>query len=391
MQLHEYQAKEILKKNNVPIPEGKIATTSDDSKKISSSFGGKCVVKAQVHAGGRGKAGGIKLANNEKEAFDFAEQMLGSSLKTFQSGETEFPINQVYIEEASSIKHEYYLAVTMDFDLKSPVIIFSTEGGMNIEEVAEEYPDKIIKIHVDPLVGPSPYKIRNLSNYFNLDKEISSQLYSAISKLYEIFISYDCTLIEINPLALVSENKLVALDAKITIDDDSLFRHKDLQDLFDETQINNSELVAQKNDLAYIKLSDGEVGCMVNGAGLAMATMDITMKAGALPSNFLDVGGSASEERIKEAYNIITSDDDVKIILVNLFGGILRCDIAAKGIIEGFKENQKSIPMVVVLRGTNSDEAKDILKDSGMEIYFSDDLPRAANEINKRLGRWKVY
>ena len=387
MQLHEYQAKEILKNNNVPIPEGQIASTSDDSKKISLSLGGKCVVKAQVHAGGRGKAGGIKLANNEDEAFDFADQMLGSSLKTFQSGETEFPINQVYIEKASDINSEYYLAVTMDFDLKCPVIIFSTEGGMNIEEVAEKNPDKIIKIHVDPLVGPSPYKIRDLSNKFNLEKEISSQLYSIILKLYEIFISLDCTLIEINPLALVSENKLVALDAKITIDDDSLFRHKDLQGLFDETQVNKSELIAQKNDLAYIKLSDGEVGCMVNGAGLAMATMDITMKAGALPSNFLDVGGSASEERIKEAYNIITSDNDVKIILVNLFGGILRCDIAAKGIIEGFKENQKTIPMVVVLRGTNSKEAKEILKDSGMEIYFSDDLPSAANEINKRLGR----
>ncbi|MBK65634.1 MAG: ADP-forming succinate--CoA ligase subunit beta [Chloroflexi bacterium] len=387
MQLHEYQAKEILKNNNVPIPEGQIASTCDDSKKISLSLGGKCVVKAQVHAGGRGKAGGIKLANNEDEAFDFADQMLGSSLKTFQSGETEFPINQVYIEKASDINSEYYLAVTMDFDLKCPVIIFSTEGGMNIEEVAEKNPDKIIKIHVDPLVGPSPYKIRDLSNKFNLEKEISSQLYSIILKLYEIFISFDCTLIEINPLALVSENKLVALDAKITIDDDSLFRHKDLQGLFDETQVNKSELIAQKNDLAYIKLSDGEVGCMVNGAGLAMATMDITMKAGALPSNFLDVGGSASEERIKEAYNIITSDNDVKIILVNLFGGILRCDIAAKGIIEGFKENQKTVPMVVVLRGTNSEEAKEILKDSGMEIYFSDDLPSAANEINKRLGR----
>ena len=387
MQLHEYQAKEILKNNNVPIPEGQIASTCDDSKKISLSLGGKCVVKAQVHAGGRGKAGGIKLANDADEAFDFADQMLGSSLKTFQSGETEFPINQVYIEKASDINSEYYLAVTMDFDLKCPVIIFSTEGGMNIEEVAEKNPDKIIKIHIDPLIGPSPYKIRDLSNKFNLEKEISSQLYSIILKLYEIFISFDCTLIEINPLALVSENKLVALDAKITIDDDSLFRHKDLQGLFDETQVNKSELIAQKNDLAYIKLSDGEVGCMVNGAGLAMATMDITMKAGALPSNFLDVGGSASEERIKEAYNIITSDNDVKIILVNLFGGILRCDIAAKGIIEGFKENQKTVPMVVVLRGTNSEEAKEILKNSGMEIYFSDDLPSAANEINKRLGR----
>ena len=387
MQLHEYQAKEILNSSKVPIPDGKVAKSGIEAKEIASSFGGNCVVKAQVHAGGRGKAGGIKLANNPDEALHHADNMIGSTLKTFQSGDTEFPINEVYIEEASSILKEYYLAVTMDFDFKCPVIIFSSEGGMNIEEVAEKYPDKIIKIHVDPLVGPSPYKIRNLVSFFKFDKEVSSQLFKIINQLYEIFISRDCTLIEINPLALVNGNNLVALDAKITIDDDALFRHKDLIELFDESQINNSELNAQKNDLAYIKLNGGEVGCMVNGAGLAMATMDITMKAGALPANFLDVGGSASEERITEAYNIITSDSDVKLILVNLFGGILRCDVAAKGIIGGFKKYNKSVPMVVVLRGTNSEEAKTILKESNMEIYFSDDLPSAAEEINKRLGK----
>ena len=387
MQLHEYQAKEILNNSEVPIPNGKVAKSGKEAQEIALSLGGNCVVKAQVHAGGRGKAGGIKLANNPNEASEHADNMIGSSLKTFQSGDTEFPINEVYIEKASSILKEYYLAVTMDFDFKCPVIIFSTEGGMNIEEVAEKYPDKIIKIHVDPLVGPSPYKIRNLISIFKFDKEISSQLYKIINQLYGIFMSNDCTLIEINPLALVEGNNLVALDAKITIDDDALFRHKDLVKLFDEAQINKSELNAQKNDLAYIKLSGGEVGCMVNGAGLAMATIDITMKAGALPANFLDVGGSASEERIMEAYNIITSDNDVKLILVNLFGGILRCDIAARGIIEGFKKYKKSVPMVVVLRGTNSEDAKNILKESGMEIYFSDDLPNAAEEINKRLGR----
>ena len=387
MQLHEYQAKEILNNSEVPIPNGKVAKSGKEAQEIALSLGGNCVVKAQVHAGGRGKAGGIKLANNPNEASEHADNMIGSSLKTFQSGDTEFPINEVYIEKASSILEEYYLAVTMDFDFKCPVIIFSTEGGMNIEEVAEKYPDKIIKIHVDPLVGPSPYKIRNLISIFKFDKEISSQLYKIINQLYGIFMSNDCTLIEINPLALVEGNNLVALDAKITIDDDALFRHKDLVKLFDEAQINKSELNAQKNDLAYIKLSGGEVGCMVNGAGLAMATMDITMKAGALPANFLDVGGSASEERIMEAYNIITSDADVKLILVNLFGGILRCDVAAKGIIEGFKKYNKSVPMVVVLRGTNSEEAKNILKESSMEIYFSDDLPSAAEEINKRLGK----
>ena len=387
MQLHEYQAKNILSKYDVPIPFGEVASSGLECKKIATSINGKIVIKAQVHAGGRGKAGGIKIADNPEEVKKIAQDMLGTSLKTFQSGGTEFPINKVYIEEASNISKELYLAVTMDFDAKCPVIILSTEGGMNIEEVAEKNPDKIMKIHVNPLIGPSPYKIRNLLSLLSLEKKISQQISSIIQNLYGIFDSLDCTLIEINPLAITNDEKVVALDAKITIDDDSIFRHSEIKDLFDETQMNQSELKALSNDLAYIKLHGGKVGCMVNGAGLAMATMDITMKAGTAPANFLDVGGSASEERIEEAYKIIASDNDVEIILVNLFGGILRCDVAAKGIINGFENHNKPIPMVVVLRGTNSKEAKLLLENSELDISFAEDLPSAAMEIGNKLGK----
>jgi len=387
VQLHEYQAKNILSKYDVPIPFGQVASSDLECEKISTSINGKVVIKAQVHAGGRGKAGGIKIVGNPKEAKKVAKDMLGTTLKTFQSGGTEFPINKVYVEEASNISKELYLAVTMDFDEKCPVIILSTEGGMNIEEVAEKTPDKIMKIHVNPLIGPSPYKVRDLLSSLKLEKNFSQQISSIIQNLYRIFNSLDCTLIEINPLAIVDEEKVMALDAKITIDDDSIFRHSDIEDLFDDTQMNQSELKALSNDLAYIKLSGGKVGCMVNGAGLAMATMDITMKAGTAPANFLDVGGSASEERIEEAYKIIASDNEVQIILVNLFGGILRCDVAAKGIINGFKHNSKPIPMVVVLRGTNSDQAKLLLENSELDIIFAEDLPTAAIEIRKKLGK----
>jgi len=387
MQLHEYQAKNILKRFKVPVPFGQVASSDLECEKIASLIKGKCVIKAQVHSGGRGKAGGIKIASDPVEAKKIAQEMIGNKLKTSQSDGTELPINQVYVEEASHISAEYYLAITMDFDEACPVIILSSEGGMNIEEVAQKSPEKILKIHIDPLLGPSLYRIRDSLNTIHLNKTISQQISPIIFKLYNIFTSMDCSLIEINPLAVTKDDNVLALDSKITIDDDSMFRHKDLQELFDESQINKSELAALKNDLAYIKLFGGQVGCMVNGAGLAMATMDITIAAGKAPANFLDVGGSASEERIKEAYKIIISDQDVKLILVNLFGGILRCDVAANGIIEGHKETNKSIPMVVVLRGTNSKEARLILENSNLDISFVEDLPSAAKEINNKLGK----
>jgi succinyl-CoA synthetase beta subunit len=386
VQLHEYQAKDILKDFKIPIPKGYVASSADECVKFFKNIGTKCVLKAQVHAGGRGKAGGIKLASDIEEVQEIAITMIGSTLKTFQSAGVEFPINKIYVEEASNVTNELYLAVTMDFEMQCPVIIFSTEGGMNIEDVAENSPEKINKIYVDPLIGPSPYKIRDICKDLKFDKSLSRQLSAIINNIYNLFDKLDCSLVEINPLAIINSNDLLALDAKITIDDDSMFRHPDLASLFDETQINSSELSAQKNDLSYIKLFGGQIGCMVNGAGLAMATMDITMKAGMAPANFLDVGGSANEDRIKEAYQIICSDNEVKLILVNLFGGILRCDVAAAGIVAGSKNLTNNIPMVAVLRGTNSSEARLILEESKLDITFAEDLPDAAIKINEKMG-----
>lgn len=386
MQLHEYQAKDIFKKFEIVVPVGRVAVSSGECKEYFELLAKKCVIKAQIHSGGRGKAGGIKVVTSPQEAEDSGSQMLGSNLNTFQSAGGEFPVNKVYIEEALNVTNELYLAITMDFAMKCPVVILSTEGGMNIEEVAEKFPKKIIKLFVDPLIGLSPYKVRKLCSMLNMGKKLAEQLSSTIFKAYSIFDSLDCSLVEINPLAVVEKESIVALDAKITIEDDSMFRHKDLAKLFDESQMNESELNALKNDLSYIKLFEGQIGCMVNGAGLAMATMDITMKAGMAPANFLDVGGSASEDKIKEAYRIICSDEDVRLILVNLFGGILRCDVAAKGIVDGYKETRKKTPMIVVLRGTNSDEAKTILLNSDLDITFASDLPDAANKIRQKLG-----
>ena len=385
MQLHEYQAKNILSEYNVPIPFGQVALSDSECEKISSSINGKVVIKAQVHAGGRGKAGGIKIVDNPLDAKKVAQDMIGGTLKTFQSGGTKFPINKVYVEEASDILKEFYLAVTMDFDEKCPVIILSTEGGMNIEEVAEKTPDKIMKIHVNPLIGPSPYKVRNLLSSLNLEKKISQQISNIIQNLYRIFKSLDCTLIEINPLAITSQEKVIALDAKITIDDDSIFRHSDIEELFDETQMNQSELKALRNDLAYIKLDGGKVGCMVNGAGLAMATMDIIKLYGEEPANFLDVGGGASKEKVSAALKLILSDKSVKGILINIFGGIMRCDVLAQGVVDAAKEMDINIPLVVRLAGTNFKEGKNILDNSGLKLISAENLDDAAKKIVKAI------
>ena len=385
MQLHEYQAKNILSEYNVPIPFGQVALSDSECEKISSSINGKVVIKAQVHAGGRGKAGGIKIVDNPLDAKKVAQDMIGGTLKTFQSGGTKFPINKVYVEEASYILKEFYLAVTMDFDEKCPVIILSTEGGMNIEEVAEKTPDKIMKIHVNPLIGPSPYKVRNLLSSLNLEKKISQQISNIIQNLYRIFKSLDCTLIEINPLAITSQEKVIALDAKITIDDDSIFRHSDIEELFDETKMNQSELKALRNDLAYIKL-DGSIGCMVNGAGLAMATMDIIKLYGKEPANFLDVGGGASKEKVSSALKIILSDKNVKGILINIFGGIMRCDVLAQGVVDAAQEIKINVPMVVRLAGTNFLEGKKILDGSGLKLISAENLDDAAKKIVEAIG-----
>ena len=391
MKIHEYQGKKILKSYDIPIQDGVVIDSKEDIEgaidKVAEEY--QCsqfIVKAQIHAGGRGKGGGVKFCPDKSAAIESANNILGMNLVTPQTGETGQKVRKIYITKAFDIAHEYYIAITLDRSKNQDVIMASTEGGMDIEKVAEETPEKIIKIWVDPILGLQDDQVKTLADGLGFGEDLLNQASDVFKKLYKCYMEKDTTMLEINPLVKTEDNNIVALDSKFNFDGNAMFRHPDVNEMEDPFEIDETELEAGKYNLNYIKL-DGNVGCMVNGAGLAMATMDITMKAGAMPANFLDVGGSASEERISEAYNIITSDEDVKLILVNLFGGILRCDVAAKGIIEGFKLNQKSVPMVVVLRGTNSEEAKEILKGSDMEIYFSDDLPSAAMEINKRLGR----
>ena len=382
MQIHEFQAKNIFKEYGIPVPEGQVTTNPKEAISIMEKLNSKVVVKAQVHSGGRGKVGGVKLAENTEDVFQFSSEMIGKKLVTNQTAGNGLPVNKVLIEKVTEIETELYLAVTMDHESGSPVVIISTEGGMEIETIAEENPEKILKIFGEPLLEVLPYKIRKLFKELNIDPSLYKQFSSIILKVYKIFVEKDCYLIEINPL-VISNEKFIALDAKISIEEDALFRQTKIQDLFDSSQIDPLELEALKYDLSYVKLYDGDVGCMVNGAGLAMATMDITVKAGTKPANFLDVGGSADQNKIKKAFEIITEDSDVKVILVNLFGGILRCDIAAQGIIEALKDKKEYPSIIGVFRGTNSEEAKRILTDSKIKLIFAEDLVDAAKKIKE--------
>jgi len=382
LQIHEFQAKNIFKEYGIPVPEGQVTTNPKEAISIMEKLNSKVVVKAQVHSGGRGKVGGVKLAENTEDVFQFSSEMIGKKLVTNQTAGNGLPVNKVLIEKVTEIETELYLAVTMDHESGSPVVIISTEGGMEIETIAEENPEKILKIFGEPLLEVLPYKIRKLFKELNIDPSLYKQFSSIILKVYKIFVEKDCSLIEINPL-VISNEKFIALDAKISIEEDALFRQTKIQDLFDSSQIDPLELEALKYDLSYVKLYDGDVGCMVNGAGLAMATMDITVKAGTKPANFLDVGGSADQNKIKKAFEIITEDSDVKVILVNLFGGILRCDIAAQGIIEALKDKKEYPSIIGVFRGTNSEEAKRILTDSKIKLIFAEDLVDAAKKIKE--------
>jgi succinyl-CoA synthetase beta subunit len=384
LQIHEYQAKSIFKEYGIPVPEGEIATNIKEAVDITRIIGSKVVVKAQVHSGGRGKVGGVQLVENIEDLTNFLSEMIGKNLKTNQTVGNGLPVNKVLIEKITDIQSELYLAVTMDHESGCPIVIVSTEGGMEIETIAEKNPEKILKILGDPLLGLLPYKIRKLFRDLSIDPNLSKEFTSILLKIYKIFIEKDCSLIEINPL-VISNNRFIALDAKITIEDDALFRQREIQNLFDDTQIDPLELEALKSDLSYVKLYDGDVGCMVNGAGLAMATMDITVKAGTRPANFLDVGGSADQERIQKAFEIIIQDSDVKVILVNLFGGILRCDIAANGIIEAIKGRSSYPPIIGVFRGTNSKEAKEKLILAKINLEFAQDLIDAAKKMKEKL------
>lgn len=380
MKIHEYQGKEILKRYNVPIPLGKVAFTPEEAKAVAVELGGKVVVKAQIHAGGRGKGGGVKLADNAEEAFDRANDILGMNLVTHQTGPQGRIVKRVLIEEAMEIVKELYLGIVIDRAEQKIVIMASEAGGMEIEEVAASTPEKIIKEWVDPGMGLQPFQALRLAYKLNFDPKLARKASSFIMGLYHAFVGMDCSLAEINPLVITKSGDVLALDAKMNFDDNALFRHKDLLDYRDLDEEEPLEIEASKYDLNYIKL-DGSIGCMVNGAGLAMATMDIIKLSGSEPANFLDVGGAANVERVENAFRILMSDENVKAVLINIFGGIVRCDMVALGILEAVKKIQIDVPIVVRLKGTNFQEARKLLEESDLNFTVAENMKEAAEKV----------
>ena len=380
MNIHEYQAKQLFSSYGINVLKGDIAFNVDDAVKIAEGIDSKkWVVKAQIHAGGRGKGGGVKIANSIKEVEEYSNNILGMNLITPQTGAEGKKVLKVYVEEGCQIKKEYYLGIVLDRAKGKFVMMASTEGGMEIEKVAEEMPEKIIKVILDPLMGLNGFQARQLSFALEIPKEAIKDFVRQVTLLSKIAVEKDFTLVEINPLILTEDNKVIALDAKVNIDDNALFRNSDLKELLDESEVDPKELEAEKYDLSYVKL-DGKLGCMVNGAGLAMATMDIIKLKGSSPANFLDVGGGASKEKVSGALKIIISDKDVKAILINIFGGIMRCDIIAEGIVEAVNEMKLDKPLIVRLEGTNVERGKEILSNSGLEIVTAKDLEDAAEK-----------
>ena len=385
MNIHEHQAKQILKKYGASVPKGEFAFTVNEliekAKKIKTE---KYVLKAQIHAGGRGKAGGVKILNNIEELTDAAKEMLGKTLITHQTGPNGKEVKRLYIEESSKIKKEFYLSCLIDRASSKIAFISSDQGGMDIEEVAKKSPEKIITTKVDYLGDIDDESCKKIIKIFNLKDNTMLQGINLIKSIYKMFISTDANLVEINPLILTEDDNLICLDAKMNFDDNSIFRQPEIQSLRDLNEEDPSEIEASKHDLAYIKL-DGSIGCMVNGAGLAMATMDIIKLFGQEPANFLDVGGGASKEKVSAAFKIILSDSNVKGILINIFGGIMRCDILAQGVVEAAKEININVPLVVRLAGTNYKEGKLILDNSGLKIISASDLSDAASKIVKAI------
>ena len=380
MKIHEYQAKELFAKYGIPVPNGQAASDPDQAAQAAAQIGGRAVIKAQVHAGGRGRAGGIQVVNSPQEAQAYATQLLSRNLVTAQTGPNGAPVHQILVEEPAAIAREIYLAITIDRVHRRPVIIASASGGVDIEETAASNPEAIATEAVDPVLGLMPFQIRRLTARLELDSALGRSAAQVMTSMYRLFVEADCSLVEINPLVVTSEGNLLALDAKVNLEDDALFRHPDLKDLADPSQENELENRASDMDLAYVKL-DGNVGCLVNGAGLAMATMDVIAARGTTAANFLDVGGGASVEKVADAVKIILDDSDVDRVLVNIFGGILRCDIAAEGIVKAYKEKGSRLPMVVRMLGTNVDQGKSTLRDSGLPVTLVDTLTEAADAI----------
>jgi succinyl-CoA synthetase beta subunit len=385
MNIHEYQAKAVLREFEVPVPRGVPAFSADEAVKAASELGGPVwVVKAQIHAGGRGKAGGVKVVKSIEDVRAQAERLLGSVLITHQTGPHGKQVNRVYIEEGLSIDREFYLSALVDRESSRIAFVVSTEGGMDIEEVAKSHPERIVTFSVDPATGIMPHHGRRVAKALRLSGDLARKAESLVSKLYAAFVAKDMSMLEINPLVVTKGKDLICLDAKIAFDDNALYRHPDVVALRDLTEEDEKEIEASKYDLNYVAL-DGTIGCMVNGAGLAMATMDIIKLYGEAPANFLDVGGGASKEKVAAAFKIITSDPNVKGILVNIFGGIMRCDVIAEGVVAAVREVGLEVPLVVRLEGTNVELGKKILSESGLNVIPADDLDDAAQKIVKAV------
>jgi len=385
MNIHEYQAKDVLRGFGVPVPKGKPAFTVAEAVKAAEELGGPVwVVKAQIHAGGRGKGGGVKVVKSIEDVTKEAERMLGMTLVTHQTGPQGRVVKRLYIEDGSAIARELYLSALVDRATSRIAFIVSTEGGMDIEQVAHNTPEKIHTFQIEPAAGYSPYVGNEIAVALALKGDQAKQIGQVVKNLYAAFLAKDMSLLEINPLVVTKDGNIICLDAKLNFDDNSLYRHKDIQELRDLDEEDPAEVEASKYDLSYIKL-DGEIGCMVNGAGLAMATMDIIKLYGSEPANFLDVGGGATKEKVTQAFKIIVSDPNVKGILVNIFGGIMKCDIIAEGIIAAAKEISLKVPLVVRLEGTNVELGKQILAKSGLAITSADNLADAAEKVVKAV------
>ncbi|MEN1966890.1 ADP-forming succinate--CoA ligase subunit beta [Lentibacillus sp. N15] len=381
MNIHEYQGKEILRELGVNVPNGHVAYTVDEAVEAAKKLGTSVtVVKAQIHAGGRGKAGGVKVAKNLDEVRTYADEILGKTLVTHQTGPEGKEVKRLLIEEGCDIKKEYYVGVVLDRATSRVVMMASEEGGTEIEEVAAKTPEKIFKEVIDPVVGLSPYQARRLAFNINIPDELLSKAVKFMTGLYQVFIEKDCSIAEINPLVTTEDGEVMALDAKLNFDDNALYRQKDVQDFRDLDEEDEKEIEASKYDLSYVAL-DGNIGCMVNGAGLAMSTMDIIKYYGGEPANFLDVGGGATAEKVTEAFKIILSDSHVKGIFVNIFGGIMKCDVIAEGVVEATKQVGLELPLVVRLEGTNVDLGKKILDESGLNITSAGSMADGAEKI----------
>ncbi|UQD51695.1 ADP-forming succinate--CoA ligase subunit beta [Bacillus methanolicus] len=381
MNIHEYQGKEILRKYGVTVPNGKVAFTVEEAVEAAKELGTDvCVVKAQIHAGGRGKAGGVKVAKRLEEVRTYASEILGKTLVTHQTGPEGKEVKRLLIEEGCDIKKEYYVGLVLDRAKSRVVLMASEEGGTEIEEVAAKTPEKIFKEEIDPVVGLTAFQARRIAFNINIPKELVNQFVKFMMGLYQAYIEKDCSIAEINPLVVTGDGKVMALDAKLNFDSNALYRHKDILELRDLDEEDPKEIEASKYDLSYISL-DGNIGCMVNGAGLAMATMDIVKYYGGEPANFLDVGGGASAEKVTEAFKIILSDPKVKGIFVNIFGGIMKCDVIATGVVEAAKQVGLNVPLVVRLEGTNVELGKKILNESGLNIIAAESMADGAQKI----------